>query len=175
MIRIDAGNVWKILQNLRKAFLYHETDHECFLDNTLLSVWCTDEIINSLAEKLKLNTTTITPNKTVSYKTLQIAVEMFAYVNYCPPKVLSFMAYLFKTHHPKEIILAVTKEIHDTKITAEKQNLIQILEKIMNTLNINHYEKVQILTKGKCYEKARFVNCTRKKYVSKHVCDGSKN
>ena len=64
---------------------------------------------------------------------------------------------------PREIILTLTRSIKASQNVNEKNNLIKSFLKVMELLGLNHYEKVQILTQGKCYNnKAIFGNCTLK-------------
>ena len=115
------------------------------------------ENIDIVEEKLKLNIA-INTNKNVSEETLQTTAKMFTYLNYCPPKLLSFIKYLITTGTPKDIILGLTS----TKMTLlDKRKLFdEVFIQVMNKFNLKHYENIQILTKGKCYTKNAILgNC----------------
>ena len=73
------------------------THSDCKDDKTLLADRIIQENINSLAVELNLEITS-TPKRDVSDKTLQAAVEMFTYLNFCPHKLQYF---------PKHSALAV--------------------------------------------------------------------
>ena len=166
MTELDQEKVWEIVKKTRITFLSEYSIADCKI---LLSDRNIQKNINSLAEDLNLNTTSI-PNKFVSDTSLQSAGEMFTYLNYCPliiPKYALLSAYLFKTGTPREIILALTSAIKTSQNVDEKNNLIKSFLKVMEILGLNHYEKFQILTKGKCYtNKAIFENCTLKTNVT---------
>ena len=53
-----------------------------------------------------------------------------------------------------------------SKKLAEKNITIIFLSKFMETLRLKEYEKVQIITKGKCYTNSTFDACTKKKNVT---------
>ena len=165
MTKGEEEHVWKIVKKIRRSFLYEHPDAGCEEHNILLSDENIQENINSLEKELKLNTS-LTPDKNVSFKTLETAAEMFTYLNYCPlliPKYLRIIiAHLFKTGTPGEIIFGLTSVIKTTKNRAEKYKTIEILLKFMEAMRQREYEKVQIITKGKCYTNATFDKCTKK-------------
>ena len=87
------------------------TDEDCkypYLQSLLFEKYI-QQNIKSLAEELKLNTISSTPNKNVSVEILQTAGEMFTYLSFCPsifiPKYIMYTAYLLQTQTPREIIL----------------------------------------------------------------------
>ena len=65
MTLLDQNNIWKIVRQTRKEFLYQQPELECLNQNILLADSKIDENINTLAEKLKVNTTS-TPKDSVS-------------------------------------------------------------------------------------------------------------
>ena len=162
---LDLENVWEIVKKTRISFLVEHPDPYCQDSNTLLSDESIQENIHRVTKELKLNTS-LTPDKNVSFKTLETATEMFTYLNYCSlliPKYLRIIiAHLFKTRTPGEIIFGLTSVIKTTKNRAEKYKTIEMLSKFMETLRLKDYEKVQIITKGKCYTNATFDKCTKK-------------
>ena len=118
--------------------------------------------INNLAAELNLNATSA-PNKNVSDKTLKAAVEMFTYLNYCPSvdKIFSFSKYLFETGTPKQILFAMTNILKTSQNTA-KIGTAELFSKVMDTFSLFQYERIQIISKGKCYTNGTFGNCSKK-------------
>ena len=117
--KVEEENVWKIVKKTRRSFLVENPDPYCQDDDTLVFEKIIQENINSLEKELKLNTS-LTPNKNVSFKTLETAGEMFTYLNFCPPKYLRMITYLFRTGTPKEIIFGLTSIVKTSKKLAEK-------------------------------------------------------
>ena len=157
MTKLEQDNVWEIVKETRKSFLSQNNNPECQESDTLQSDSYIKENIDIVEEKLKLNIA-INTNKNVSEETLQTTAKMFTYLNYCPPKLLSFIKYLITTGTPKDIILGLTS----TKMTLlDKRKLFdEVFIQVMNKFNLKHYETIQIITKGKCYTKnAIFENC----------------
>ena len=123
-----------------------------------------DKNINSLAEKLNVNATS-TPKDNISRETLETAGAIFTYLNYCPPKkLLPLILNLLRTETPKNIIMALTsiKETKDeSKKNIVKKIAINILRKVMESLHLTTYEKIQIFTKRKCYVQDTFSDCKK--------------
>ena len=101
-----------------------------------------------MAAKLKLNPTYVR-NKSVSDKISKTAAEMFTYLNFCPNKLQYFPKHLFHSGTPKEIILAMTS-IMKTSQNAAKEAATEIITLTMESLGLNHFEEIQMITKGKC-------------------------
>ena len=57
----------------------------------------------TVEKKLKLSPI-YSPNKNESGNTLQDAVDLYTYLNYCPPELLHFIKDLITTGSPKDII-----------------------------------------------------------------------
>ena len=91
---------------------------------------------------------------------------MFTYLNFCPPKLLTFIVHLFETGTPRDMILALAGIKKSLQEASEKRKIIEIFQRVMNTFNLNQYEKLQIITKGKCYSNGTFSNCVRKMNIS---------
>ena len=166
---LDLEQVWKLLKETRKSFLSMSKqktweDQFCVSGDQPLNVEYITNNVKSFAEKLKLNTSS-TPNKNVSYKTLETAGEMFTYLNYCPPELELFTSYIFGNETPKNMILAL---IHFMKTSqnSEKESARRILLRVMEALDLHTYENIQMVTKGKCYINDTFVKCTKNKNVS---------
>ena len=154
--KLDEETIWKIVQEIRKSFLSEYTEPECQYnddkeDKILLSNYNIKNNINNLEIKLEQFQTS-TENRNVSEETIQTAAKMFTYLNHCPPKLLSFVENLVTTGRAKDMILGLS----NAKITFEgyvKQSSSKILIKMMETLNLKQFQKIQIITKGKCCNK----------------------
>ena len=175
MTNLDQKDVWKIVEKIRISLLSEHSDLDCNSDSDKALLLSDKNIlnnINSLAAELKLNMTLI-PNRNASKETLQIAVEMFTYLNICPTKLLKFTSHLFKTGTTREMILALTSIIKTIKNDKEKELTIKNLNMLLNSFSLGEYEKIQILTKGKCYTNATFGNCLTKVKVKNSEILGS--
>ena len=84
MKQFDQENVWKIVKETRKSFLSQHKNPECLDDGTLLSDNSIKDNIDTVEKKLKLSPI-YSPNKKVSGNTLEDAVNVYTYLNYCPP------------------------------------------------------------------------------------------
>ena len=158
--KLAEETTWKIVQEIRKSFLSEYTEPECQYNNDkedkiLLSNNNIKNNINNLEKKLEQSQ----PSMDVSDETIQTAAKMFTYLNHCPPKLLSFVENLVTTGRAKDMILGLS----NAKNTFEgyvKQSSSKILIKLMETLKLKQFEKIQIITKGKCFNKnASFDNC----------------
>ena len=158
--KVDEESLWKIVKKTRNAFLLEHPDPYC--PDSLLSNKNIQVIMNNLERELKLNATS-TLNENVPMKTLQISGEMFTYLNSCPSsfkKILSFTKYLIENETPRQIMLAFTSIIKTSK-NAAKDRAVEIFTKAMETFHLLQYEEIQIITKGKCYNKATFDTCSK--------------
>ena len=167
MTQLDLENVWKLVKTTRKSFLSHKfrtksNGLDCDRANsyTLLIDYFIKFNIDSLAEKLGLNPLSV-PNENVSHKTLETAGEIFTYLNYCPDKLESTITNVLENETPKDIILAFTS-ILKSSTNSIKQSMRNILSKVMESFKLDTYEKIQVLTKGKCYTNDTFSRCTSK-------------
>ena len=169
MTKIDNNNVWKIIKDLRKAILIdsQKYDYDCNREQTWLDYKIIRENINSLADKLELGRISTKPKDFVYHEDLKTAAKMYTYINYCPNyikpnllKLLRFNSILFESGTIKEIVLTLTNIIKTSQNADEKEKAVRIFEYIMKSLRLNQYEKVQMLTKGKCYTNATLENCT---------------
>ena len=161
IVELDDENVWKIIKETRKSFLFEHTHIDCegINNNILLDINYIKQNIHNLEEELKLNITS-TPAKHVSAETLETAAKMFIYLNNCPPKYLSLISNILKSEKPKDIILALSSIMVTTK-NFQKIVTAKVFSKTMETLKLKHFEVVQINTKRKCYnKKGIFDNCT---------------
>ena len=166
MTNFDFENVWKIAKKIRLMFLSQNIDLDCNYDGTLLSDKYIQLIMNNLAEKVDKSTT----NKHISQETLfNTAAEMFTYLTYCPsiiPNNLLFQAHLLQSSTPKEMIIALTSFLKTSNNAADKTGAVDTLVKVLESLKLNQYEHIQIITKGKCYSNVTFGNCTQKSDLS---------
>ena len=121
----DQEKVWSIVKRTRLSFLTEQSYPDCQDDDTLLTNTNIQNNINSLAGELELNTTS-TPDINVLKRTLKTAAEMFTYLNYCPPKLISFSKHVFQTGTPREIILALTSAIKTSQNVNKKDYFIEI-------------------------------------------------
>ena len=168
MTQLDLENVWKLVKTTRKSFLSHKfrtksNGLDCDRANsyTLLIDYFIKFNIDSLAEKLELNPTSV-PNENVSHKTLETAGEMFTYLNYCPNKLESIIVQILENGTPKDILLAFSSILNSSPKNSIKRSSRNILLKVLKSLELDTYEKIQILTKGKCYYNDTLSNCKSK-------------
>ena len=157
--KLSLENIWKIVKKIRLSFLSEHPDSKCSFN--LLTDKGVQDIIYRVAKELELNATSL-PSEKITNEVLQTGAEMFTYLNFCPsfiPKhVLSF-AYLLKTKTPKELILALTSIIKTQENAYEKEVAIENFINVMETLDLKNYEKIQILTKNKCFTNSTFGKC----------------
>ena len=157
--KLSKEEVWKILNFERKSFL-SEQHNEC--KNQLLSNEKVNNNIENLSKELNVTSTT---NVNVSKTTLQTAAEMFFYLNYCPDKLLLLIQHVLKNESPKDIILAFTNLLkHPRKIIREAT--MTIFQKVIESFKLFHHEKIQIISKGKCFLNGTFENCLHKRNFS---------
>ena len=162
MTPFDKDSVWKIVKEIRKSFLLKYTEPDCQVYKTLLSDSNINDNIKNLAENLNLNTTS-TPNDKVSDVALQTGGEMFTFLNFCPPKhLVSFLAHLFSTGTPKDVILAMSS-IKMLSQNAAKLATVSIFSKVMSSFSLEQYEEIQTITKGKCFNGETFSKCVKAK------------
>ena len=171
MTQLDLENVWKLVKTTRKSFLSHKfrtksNGLDCDRANsyTLLIDYFIKFNIDSLAEKLQLNPTSV-PKENVSHKTLQTAGEMFTYLNYCPNKLESIIVQILENGTPKDIILALSIPIKALR-KVERKSITKILSKVMESLKLETYKNIQMITKGICYTNDTFSRCTSKKSLT---------
>ena len=122
--------------------------------------------VESLEKELKLINTSSLPDESVSDKTLQHAGDIWTYLNYCPPIEQLLITYILKNGTPKEIILALLNFRNYPNKSGVKRSTRKILIKVMETLKLDTYEKIQMVSKGKCFIENNFVKCTKNKTFS---------
>ena len=179
MKKLDLENVWNIVKETRKSFLFEakEALSACQFNSnpSLLSPNVIQENQNKVEKELEFNAKT-TLYENVSERTLQTAAEMFTYLNQCPQehKLLSFYKDLFKSASPKDIILALTSVMKTTN-NLEKEKSVNIFRKVMESINLLNYEDLQIIIKGNCYNaNGTFNNCPNKKnLINKEILNFS--
>ena len=155
---LDWDRVWKIVKDKRKSFLYEYSDVVCQNDDTILADEYIEENINATRRELRA---TLKSSKNVTKETLKIAAEMFTYLNHCPPKLISFYADLFNNGKPRYIMLALTSIIKSSQ-NAAKSSSLKIFSKVQEKFDLMNYEKVRIITNGKCLKDRIYGNCTKK-------------
>ena len=160
--QVGHENVWKLVKEARKSlFLSKNQQLDCHLFKVLLVDDLIKFNIDSLAEKLQLNPTSV-PNANVSHKTLETAGEMFTYLNHCPNKLESLMVQILENGTPKDILLAFSSILNSSPKNSIKRSSRNMLLKVLKSLELDTYEKIQILTKGKCYYNDTFSYCKSK-------------
>ena len=135
------------MRQIRKSFLSQLKDQNCQDDETLLTDIKYN--IDVVEEKLKLNTT-ITPNKNVSYETLQFAANIFIYLNYCPPKDFYILS-VIKSESAKNILLALISMMKTSKNAGIKTS-IEIFTKAMEIFQLIIYKDMDGITKEKGFD-----------------------
>ena len=158
--KLKFEEVWKIVKSIRKSFLTEHTNPKCDdgSHEKLLDIDFIQKNTKRLAEELKLNASYLINENLSDRKTLQTASEMFIYLNYCPDKLFYLIKHVLETGTTKDIILAFTNIMKfPTKLV--KETTMKIFLKVMKSLNLNHYEKIQIISKGKCFLNGTFDEC----------------
>ena len=153
--QLDQGKLWKIVQKIRKSVPSIHFDAKC--DVVIRKDYIKDNL-DYLSETLKLNVSSI-PQENISPQLLQTAGEVFTYLNYCPPKLLPLIKHFLENETPKNIILSLRNIIKSPQKSVNKSSR-KMLMKVMETFKLNEYEKIQKITKGKCYVNGTFGNCT---------------
>ena len=162
--KVENNVIWKIVQEIRKSLLTNEKEPKCNIQNTLLS---NDFVKNNtlrLQGELNINSSMIMKTRkecfdwycsevteplvisVVPPKTLETAAEMFTYLNYCPPNlIISFYENLFKSASPKDIVLGIIS-IQKSSQNAWKESSEKIFKKTMESLKLDWYKDIQIIT-----------------------------
>ena len=78
-----------------------------------------------------------------------------------PKYTRGYYTRVLKDETPKDIILAFTNILKSSK-NSIKQSIRNILSKVMESFKLFTYEKIQVLTKGKCFTNDTFSTCTSK-------------
>ena len=154
--QLDHENIWRITKLVRNSFLDEDHKRDC-IKNIITSNYIKENIDN-FAEELKLKPSPI-PNDNVSSEALEIAADIFTYLNFCPPKLIFLIKHILEAEKPKDIILAFTS-IMKTSDKKVKESSMKIFLKIMESFKLKQHEKVQRITKGKCFINGTFGNCT---------------
>ena len=105
MAQLDHENIWRITKLVRNSFLDEDHKRDC-IKNIITSNYIKENIDN-FAEELKLKPSPI-PNDNVSSEALEIAADIFTYLNFCPPKLIFLIKHILEAEKPKDIILAFT-------------------------------------------------------------------
>ena len=154
----DIDNIWKIIKQVRKSFLSDGDDTECKnYDNQIAE----DDIkanVDNVEENLDTKSTDYDSHdydyddyehdshENITDDILQIGVEMFTYLNFCPPKkLIKFYKELLLQGSTKEIILAMTN-IMKTRRNSEKSTSTKIWSRITKKLKYLKYKKIDLFT-----------------------------
>ena len=143
MTKLDLESFWNIVREIRKSFLSENTNPDCDSDNILLSDTIINDNINTVEEKLKLNTT-LPQNESLSDDTLQIGFQMFTYLNYCPATLFNFIRDIKESATPKDILLALTS-IEKSSQNAIQRSSAKIFTKAMEVFKLNHYKNINTI------------------------------
>ena len=143
MTELDKDKVWNIVRETRNLFLLNYKNAKCDYHYTLLTKYNIKQNINALSKRLNLTPTSVV-KRNISQETLQFSFEIFTYLNFCPPKFYFAIEHIVKTGTPKEIILGLTL------FKSLSPKISTILRYLMKNLNLTMFEKIQIITKGKC-------------------------
>ena len=97
--------IWRVAEETRSLLLSDESDLFCEKSNdVLMNEYYLDYNLKKVEEKLQLSTSTF-PFKNVTKETLELAAQVFTYMNLCLPKdQLQFLKDLFENATLKEII-----------------------------------------------------------------------
>ena len=92
---------------------------------------------------------------------------MFTYLSFCPSLISKYsrtIAHLFKTGTPRNIIHGLRSVQKTSQNFDEKYKTVEIFSKFMESLSLEEYKDIQMMTKGKCYTStnATFCNSTKK-------------
>ena len=161
--KLDMENVWKIIKRTRQSYLLQHPDLylNCY---EKISTSILKELINNFTKELEISTK-YPPEEKVSDKTLKTSAEILIYLLHCPqfkPKLLLFMSYILQYETPKELVLAWTNLLKTSQAGEKKEN-IEILTQVLEGFNLDFYEKLQIITKRKCFINGTFDTCPQKK------------
>ena len=92
MTQINENEIWKIVTETRKTFLFDNTNIKCQNDETLLSDTSIKYNMDIVEEKLMMNESySLTTNENISMDILKIAAELYTYLNICPPELFPFI------------------------------------------------------------------------------------
>ena len=80
--------------------------------------------------------------------TLKLAGEMFIYLTFCPPKIMTFYYHLFKNSTTKTILLALNNILREPSSVIEQQSAEKVWFKVTKTLDLMHYEDILSLVNG---------------------------
>ena len=171
MTQVGEENIWKVVKEIRKSFLQNLGEYNtytCILENkAIFEIYEIYKNIKSMEKKLDLKSTTIA-NERTSKVSLKTAAEMFTYLNYCPPhKLIMVYKHLFTTATPKDILTAIASIIRVSQNAAKESSLI-IFSKVLERFELVS-EKIQIITKGKCFNNGIFDNCRTKDVGKEHL------
>ena len=168
----DIDNIWIIIKQVRKKYLSHNDDSECQeYDNQIA-----DDDIKTNIDNVEDNLTTKSMDydpydETMDYDPydenitediLHAGVEMFTYLNFCPPtKLLQFYKELQLQRSTKDIILAMTN-IMKTRRNSEKSTATIIWNKIDQKLKNLKYRIIDSVTLRHKTHSSEFVDCKDK-------------
>ena len=164
LVQHDQDNVSKIVRQIRKSFLSQIKGLNCQDSNILFPDSYIKDNIDVVEEELKLNTT-YSINKDVSDETLQVAVDLFTYLNFCPTPefrtLSSIVKHLANSKSAKNILLALTS-IMKTSKNAVNNSSAKIFIKAMEIFGLINYKDIDAITKEKGFDDLKYYNETLK-------------
>ena len=104
----NEKDIWRLVKNIRKNLLKKNTKPLCNKENTLVSNALMKESMRNIEQIMNISNSRELI-KDVSQGTFETAAKMFTYLNYCPPKLLSYYKNLFGRAPVKNIISALIR------------------------------------------------------------------
>ena len=146
--QVQQDSFWNFMREIRVMNVFTQEDIECSKDSNCILF--TEKMLkkNNFMMETKLGMTSnykILEN--VKKETLQLAAEMFTYLNFCPKKLDSVLMYqqIFKKASAKDILLALNS-IRRKSTSFDKNIVEQVWSFVTNKLNITSYKKLKSYT-----------------------------
>ena len=146
--QVQQDSFWNFMREIRVMNVFTQEDIECSKDSDCILF--TEKMLkkNNFMMETKLGMTSnykILEN--VKKETLQLAAEMFTYLNFCPKKLDSVLMYqqIFKKATAKDILLALNS-IRRKSTSFDKNIVEQVWSFVTNKLNITSYKKLKSYT-----------------------------
>ena len=147
MLTKPIDTVWNAVKKQRMIYSI-----EYSITNTLETIChkilIKDEDIKTNIEKVEkflgINSTYITSHNISEYQ-LDIAANMYIYLNFCPNKWVIFFQDLFESNSLKTIALTSSIILKTSKSEADQFIAENIWNKLTDILNFNHYKIIRDL------------------------------
>ena len=150
MSNSSIDNIWRIVRNIKAKLSFEKS---CTNDGIYNCREFDNEIkpqVDELQKVLKINATDEI-NENVTKENLNVAAEMFLYINSCSKPLKPWFIFyqeLFQNHSPDQIILTlnrIMKTNRDKKLLSISKKL---LHKINSLLSLK-YEEIENVIQGK--------------------------